>query len=184
MLILASTSTTRANILREHGVQFVQKSSNFDEESLHIKDPKSFVYQATLGKLNSFLKSNGECEALLCADTVVSCEGKILRKAKDKDDAREILNLQSDNQVKIITCMMYHDKTLTFEDISATTYRFGKFDKMKLEQYLSTDDWQGKAGACMVEGFCKDYILTQEGYVTTAKGLCVEKLLPFIRGKR
>ena len=55
-----------------------------------------------------------------------------------------------------------------------------EFDKDALEEYLNGSDWEGKAGACMVEGFCKDYIKEVRGYESTAMGLCVEKLLPFL----
>ncbi len=37
-----------------------------------------------------------------------------------------------------------------------------------------------KAGACMVEGFCKRYIKEVVGLESTAKGLSIEKLLPFL----
>ena len=39
----------------------------------------------------------------------------------------------------------------------------------------------GKAGAIMVEGFCKPYIKSVDGYESTAMGLCVEKLLPYLK---
>jgi len=38
----------------------------------------------------------------------------------------------------------------------------------------------GKAGACMVEGFCKKYIVKSEGLESCAMGLSVEKILPFL----
>jgi septum formation protein len=117
---------------------------------------------------------------VLCADTVVTSKGKLLRKAKDKEDARKILQTQSGSVVSIITCMILKSKTRELIDLSSTDYIFKEFDKDKLEEYLNTDEWQGKAGACMVEGFCKDYILEVRGYESTAMGLCIEKLLPYV----
>lgn len=181
MLILASSSKTRADILKAHDIEFVQKSSDFDEESLRTKEPKSFVYQATMGKLNSFLQTKPN-QPVLCADTVVTANNEILRKAKDVHDAKRILSLQSGNKVSIITCMAYVDKDISFYDLSSTVYEFAKFDEEKLQNYLKTDEWRGKAGACMVEGFCKEYILSVRGLESTAMGLSIEKLLPFLRG--
>ncbi len=181
MILLASSSKTRADILKKFGVKFKQKGCDFDEESIKETNPKSFVYAATMGKLNAFLSSYDGDLPVLCADTVVTCDGEILRKAKDKDDARRILNLQSENHVSIITCMAFKKEDLSLFDISSTVYKFAKFDKKRLEEYLNSDEWMGKAGACMVEGFCKEYILDVQGYESTAMGLCAEKLMPFLR---
>jgi septum formation protein len=65
-------------------------------------------------------------------------------------------------------------------DISATHYRFDDFDPDDLEAYLESGAWRGKAGACMVEGFCKSYIREVRGYESTAMGLSVEVLKPFL----
>lgn len=181
MLILASSSQTRAKILKDNGIKFEQIGCDFDEESLTCKEPKSFVYQATMGKMQRFTALHGLTKPTLCADTVVACEGKILRKAKDENSAREILNLQSGNKVAIITCMVYKNSKITLFDLSSTTYQFAKFDDKSLDIYLSSNEWKGKAGACMVEGFCKDYILSVHGYQSTAMGLCIEKLIPFLK---
>lgn len=168
-------------ILKNFSIDFKQMGCEFDEEKLSHKEPKSFVYNATMGKLNSFLSSQKITHDILCADTVVACEGRILRKAKSVKEAREILELQSGNDVSIITCMVLKKSDLTFQDISTTTYKFAKFDEKKLDIYLKSGEWRGKAGACMVEGFCKEYILSVKGYESTAMGLCVEKLIPFLK---
>ena len=179
-IILASNSQTRAMLLQKAGILFEQKSASFDEESLNILNPSYFVYHATKGKMNSFLSKYSGDLPVLCADTVVTSKGKLLRKAKDKEDARKILQTQSGSVVSIITCMILKSKTRELIDLSSTDYLFKEFDKDKLEEYLNTDEWQGKAGACMVEGFCKDYILEVRGYESTAMGLCIEKLLPYV----
>ena len=179
MILLASNSKTRAMILEKAGVEFVQEGVNFDEDSIILDSAKSFVYQATMGKFKSVKRDD---LPILVADTVLDVRGKIIRKAKDKDDARRILELQSGNTLSIITCMIYKKDNLEMIDLSQTKYQFDKFDEEDLELYLDSDEWKGKAGACMVEGFCKSYIKSVMGYESTAMGLCVEKLLPFLDG--
>ena len=98
----------------------------------------------------------------------------------DKEDARKILQAQSGEKVSIITCMKYASKALTLLDISATHYYFKPFDEDALEAYLDSGEWQGKAGACMVEGFCRPYIDKVYGHESTAMGLCIEKLMAFV----
>jgi len=174
---LGSNSETRAKILKEHNIDFVQNGGNFDEDSIKTTNPKSFVYQATLGKYNELIKKYG-CEdmPLLVADSVVTSNNELLRKAKDENDARRMLNLQSGNETSVITCMIYKSKEKELIDISITTYEFKKFDEKDIEEYIKSGECFGKAGAIMVEGFCKPYIKSVKGYESTAMGLCVEKL--------
>jgi septum formation protein len=181
MIRLASSSITRAELLRAASIPFLQESIDFDEDSIIAPTSKNFVYQATLGKYKVNLERFG-CDdyPLLVADTVVTAQGKILRKAKDEADARAILETQSGSEVSIITCMIYKTLRLELIDISATHYFFNPFEPDAIERYIQSGDWQGKAGACMVEGFCKSYIREVRGYESTAMGLCVEVLKPFL----
>ncbi|HZF69650.1 septum formation inhibitor Maf [Sulfuricurvum sp.] len=181
MLRLASASITRAELLNAAGISYLQESVDFDEDSIVAPTPKNFVYQATLGKYKVNLEKFGCSDyPLLVADTVVTAHGKILRKAKDEDDARQILQMQSGSDVAIITCMIYKTPRLELIDISSTHYFFNVFDPESIDQYIQSGDWRGKAGACMVEGFCKPYIREVRGFESTAMGLCVEVLKPFL----
>lgn len=181
MLRLASSSITRAELLSAAGIPYLQESIDFDEDSIIASSPKNFVYQATLGKYRVNLEKFGCADyPLLVADTVVTAHGKILRKAKDEADARAILEMQSGSDVAIITCMIYKTPRLELVDISSTHYFFDVFDPKDIDAYLESGEWRGKAGACMVEGFCKPYIREVRGYESTAMGLSVEILKPFL----
>ena len=182
MIRLGSNSITRALLLEEHHIEFVQNGGNFDEDSITTKDPKEFVKQATKGKFEELFKKYG-CDdmPLLVADTVVTSNGELLRKAKDENDARRMLKLQSGNEVSIISCMIFKSQDTELFDISTTTYHFKEFDKDDMENYITSGECMGKAGAIMVEGFCKPYIKSVDGYESTAMGLCVEKILPFVK---
>ena len=182
MIRLASASETRALLLQNAGIAFAQESVEFDEDGINATSPKNFVYQATLGKYAANIAEFGyEDMPLLVADTVVTSQNKILRKAKCVDDARNILYTQSGNITSIITAMIYHSKTKKIIDISQTDYIFEHFDEEDVEAYLDSGEWRGKAGACMVEGFCKRYVKEARGYESTAMGLCTEVLHSFLK---
>jgi septum formation protein len=181
MIVLASNSQTRAALLEKFGIPYIQKGCDFDEEQIVADTPKNFVYKAVMGKYEVCERALGNNLPILVADTVVTAQGKILRKAKNREDAKEILLTQSGEKVSIITCMKYVSHKLTLLDISSTDYYFKPFDPEDLERYLDSGEWEGKAGACMVEGFCRPYIDKVYGHESTAMGLCVEKLLPFVR---
>lgn len=182
MFRLGSNSETRALILSEKGLKFIQQGGDFDEDQITTTNPTEFVDSATTGKFDQLYAKYG-CEdmPLLVADTVVTADNQLLRKAKDKQDARRMLELQSGNEVTIITCMIFKSKDTYIKDISRTTYQFEKFDTDDLDNYINSGECMGKAGAIMVEGFCKPYIKNVNGYESTAMGLCVEKLLPYLK---
>jgi len=182
MICLCSSSESRALLLNNFGIDFVQKSPDYDEDQISTTVAKDFVYTASKGKLDAAIKEFGLDMPLLCADTVIAAaDGTILRKAKNIEDARRILNIQSGSTISIISSAHYKSKTLAFSDISATHYHFEPFKADDLEAYLESGLWQGKAGGCMVEGFCKKYIRYVDGYESTAMGLQVEILLPWIK---
>lgn len=181
MIRLGSNSQTRALILNSAKIDFIQNGGNFDEDSIKTINPKSFCYEATRGKFNELYSKYGvEDMPLLVADSVVTSNGELLRKAKDENDARRMLELQSNNKTSVITCMIYKSKNIELIDISITTYQFDKFKDEDLNEYINSGECFGKAGAIMVEGFCKPYIKSVTGYESTAMGLCVEKLLPVL----
>lgn len=177
MIRLGSNSKTRAKILKEHCIEFVQNGGTFDEDSITTTNPKSFVYEATFGKYHELIQKYGyEDMPLLVADSVVTSQGQLLRKAKDEKDARRMLELQSNSETSVITCMIFKSQEKMLIDISITTYRFKEFDKNHIQEYIKSGECFGKAGAIMVEGFCKPYIKDVKGYESTAMGLCIEKL--------
>ena len=181
MIRLCSTSPTRAKLLKSFKIDFIQSPIEFNEDSIKTSSAKSFVYEVVKGKLKSALNRYDLSMPILVADTAIEGgDGKILRKAKNVDEAREILLEQSGSKVSIISATILRGKDFEFLDISNTTYIFDNFDKDDLEEYLKSGLWQGKAGACMVEGFCKKYIKDIMGLESTAMGLQVEKILPWI----
>ncbi len=183
MICLCSSSESRALLLNNFRIDFIQKSPDYDEEQITTTVAKDFVYTASKGKLDAAIREFGLDIPLLCADTVIAAEdGTILRKAKDLEDARRILTIQSGSTISIISSAHYKSRTLAFSDISATHYHFAPFEKEDLEDYLESGLWKGKAGGCMVEGFCKKYIKSVDGYESTAMGLQVEVLLPWLKG--
>lgn len=182
MFILCSSSKTRAQLLKKADIEYIQKNCDFDEEKIKSKDPYEFVTLASFGKFRE-CKKCFENENIIAADTVVSDGKKILRKAKNKDEAKEILLAQSGEKIKIITSMWVSLNGKIFSRLDETIYEFYEFDKDDLEKYIQSEEWIGKAGACMVEGFCKKYIKTVRGYESTAMGLCVEELKNIIRSE-
>ncbi|MDR3346720.1 MAG: Maf family protein, partial [Campylobacteraceae bacterium] len=112
MIALGSTSATRAKILFQEGVKFVQRGVDFDEGRVALKAPNDYVFEITKGKFEAYMKNYKLDMPFVVADTVVVAAGQILLKAKDEQEALKMLKLQSGRSVEIITCMIYKAKTL------------------------------------------------------------------------
>jgi len=124
MITLASSSPTRANLLKNAGIEFKQISCSFDE-SMIAKNlrPEIYVQNVVKAKKEQFLMANGKLTNLLFADSCVACGDKILGKAKDENEALAMLNLQSGNECSVYTAMIFLGE---FEliNVSKTTYKF------------------------------------------------------------
>lgn len=181
MIILASSSVTRAKVLRDHGVKFEQVFFDYDESGVDKNlPPYVYVQKIVAAKKEQFLKANENVKNVVFADSVVVCDGKILGKAKDKKEAFKMLKMQSGNTARIVTAMIFLGEKFELFNVSFAEYKFAKFDEADLQNYLSGDLWQGKAGAMTIENFNKKYILSQNGETSTAMGLNVKILKAFL----
>ena len=181
MIFLASSSQTRAEILRQSGINFEQIFFNYDEGGVDKNlPPHIYVQKVVAAKKEQFLKANSGAKNVIFADSVVVCGGKILGKAKDEKEALEMLKMQSGNTARIVTAMIFLGEKFELFNVSFAEYKFAKFDEADLQNYLSGDLWQGKAGAMTIENFNKKYILSQNGETSTAMGLNVKILKAFL----
>ena len=92
----------------------------------------------------------------------------------EKDEAFAINHLAVEHLTKVaiqIKASLIH---------ISTDYVFEELDMDDLNEFLDGGEWRGKAGACMVEGFCKKYIKEVRGNESTAMGLNTEILKRFI----
>lgn len=179
MIVLASSSISRKKILQEFGIDFLQKTINFDEEKIKTCCPKTFAFEACRGKSLKAFEEIGLELPILVADSVVSVNNILQRKPKNIQEAREMLARQSGNEVKIITAQIFKSNKIELCDISCTSFHFKAFDSLDLEQYLESSLWKNTAGGIMIEGFHQKYIAHKKGLLSTARGLSIEKFLPF-----
>ena len=181
MVILASSSVTRAKVLRDHGVKFEQVFFDYDEGGVDKNlPPHVYVQKIVAAKKEQFLKANENAKNVVFTDSVVVCGDKILGKAKDEQEALKMLQMQSGNVARIVTAMIFLGEKFELINVSFAEYKFAKFDEADLQNYLSGDLWQGKAGAMTIENFNKKYILSQNGETSTAMGLNVKILKAFL----
>jgi len=182
MLILASTSLSRAALLEQAGIKFKQISLDYKENLSKEQKPSSYVQKIVLEKERQFLATheNLKDENLLFADSIVCIGEKILTKARDKKEAYEMLALQSGKYASILSAFLLQTSQKRVFSLSKTTLYFKNFDENALKAYVENELYKGKAGCIMCEGFHQNFIIQQVGRLSTALGLDIETLKAYL----
>ncbi len=183
MIILASSSISRANLLRVANIDFRQVGFDYDENLSKNLLPGLYVQKIVLEKEKQFLnhfKDEFKDEILLFADSIVCVNDKILTKAKDKEEAYEMLALQNNYKASILSAFLLNSKEKRIFSLSKTTLYFKEFNENTLKEYVESGTFKGKAGVIMCEGFHKNYIYKQTGNLSTALGLDTKTLKAYL----
>ncbi|HDZ5065458.1 TPA: septum formation inhibitor Maf [Campylobacter jejuni] len=183
MLVLASSSISRANLLKEAKIDFRQVSFDYDENLDKNILPFLYVQKIVLEKERQFLGAlakDFQNQSLLFADSIVCVDEKILTKARDKKEAYEMLALQSGKHASILSAFLLVKPEKRVFSLSKTTLYFKNFDENALKDYIESGLYKGKAGCIMCEGFHQNFITQQVGNLSTALGLDIQTLKAYL----
>ena len=144
LLILASSSPRRRDILEDAGFTFEISPPKCTEifEGL----PENIVVENARRKARS-IRNDGDTLIIGC-DTLGICNGHLLGKPEDIEDARRMLMLQQEHPCKVISGLalrdvmrgtLYHGYEVSIVEMDGGTDG--------VEEYLSSGQWKGKAGS-------------------------------------
>ena len=144
-LVLASNSPRRKELLRGLGIDFEVRLIRDIDESFPAALPVSDVaVHISKAKAAAYLDTMAENEVVLTADTVVVCDGQILGKPQDAEDARRMLGLLSGKSHEVITGV-----TLSADEIGFYVDSYRPFDKAGA---YGIQEWIGYVGVQRIEG--------------------------------
>lgn len=150
ILVLASASPRRADILRQGGYSFVTRVSQADENIPAALSPAAAVRRLACRKGQAV--DCGPGEVVLAADTVVVCAGQILGKPENDADATRMLRLLSGRTHHVYTGVYITDgsrETLFYERSAVTFY---PLSPSQIEAYVRTREPLDKAGGYAIQG--------------------------------
>lgn len=181
-LILASKSPRRKEILENLGVKFEIITCETDEHT-DERDGKKYVEEIAFRKgdaVRSLLKKEdkfNEDMMILSSDTVViSADGEIMGKPKDRADAKRMILAFSDKPHFVISGIALITKEKTVITSETTTVFFDKVEENDIEKYLDLDEAYDKAGAYAIQGYASLWINGINGDYFNVVGLPVKKL--------
>ncbi len=172
-LILASSSPRRLDLLNQMGIMpRCVYPANIDETPLKKELPRVFVQRMALEKAQAVSNKNLN-SFVLAADTIVAVGRRILGKPANAKEALNFLTLLSGKRHRVYTAItLYNPLTKYFHQKTEYTHvRFKNLHSDEIMFYLSTGEWEGKAGAYSIQGFASCFIQNINGSYTNVIGL-------------
>src|SRR5690554_5056955 len=102
MLILASASPRRSELLQQIGVSFEVVVRSIDETPKTDELASAYVARVALKKAQAVSQEHSQ-RTVLAADTCISLNNSILTKPKDADDAKRMLQTLSGRKHQVYT---------------------------------------------------------------------------------
>ena len=149
-LILASQSPRRRQLLTEAGFSFevIAPDDSVEKGICSNCGPEQLVVDAAVAKASTIAQEIDH-GIILGADTVASCKAEILGKPVDVDHARAMLKLMGGTMHHVLTgvCLWHRPSNQFASYLQQTTVEMDRLSDQRIEEYLDTDQWIGKAGA-------------------------------------
>jgi len=182
IVILASQSTARKDLLISLGCTVISMPTNSDEYH-EGSVGKDVVQDLAQKKMESFLSQHpSPTLPVITADTLVSYGSQLLGKPKDSKDAHYYIQLLQGETHSV--CSGYsvylpafrgkHDVIINGSDEAFVT--FHTLTSKDIELYVSGNDWYGAAGAYRIQGLAKSFISNISGDYTTVVGLPIDAI--------
>jgi septum formation protein len=179
MLILASQSPRRAEILRQAGIPFTVRAAGVDETLLEAERPGPYVRRLAQAKALAVDAAPGEI--VLGADTTVVAAGDLLAKPADAADACRMLSHLSGRRHEVLTgiCLRRGDQILT--DHAATAVWFATLSAQEITDYVASGEPMDKAGAYAIQGLASKFVERIDGCYFNVMGLPVALVYRHLR---
>jgi len=188
-LILASSSGIRKIILEKHNFNILVHASNVDEEEIKKSllqenaTPKEIA--ETLARLKA-VKISGKYkdQIVLGADQVLSLEGRIFNKPKDKKVAKFILKQLSNKEHELISsiCLAKNGSSI-WSYTESSFLKMKKFDDLYLDEYLNniSDDILQRYGVYQIEDEGRKLFAEIKGNDFSIMGMPVNALINYFK---
>ena len=180
MLILASASPRRRDLLTQAGLRFDVVPAHIDEALRPNELPTAYVQRLALEKAQAIHSTHPKA-TVLGADTTVVCDHQILNKPTDISEAKRMLLHLANRSHQVHTGIAVVTPTTHRSHVETTSVFFSEIPEADLAHYLSTNDSLDKAGAYGIQGYAARWIPRIEGDFFNVMGLPLAATLQLLR---
>jgi septum formation protein len=172
MLVLASASPRRSELLTQAGFRFQIHPAHIPEDPQPNEDPIHYVTRLAREKAEAvFAKLANPEITVLGADTTVTLDNHILGKPENPEDAARMLRLLSGRTHRVITGVSLVTAHRTQTAAEVTAVQFLTISEAEIQQYIATGEPNDKAGAYAIQGHAARWIPRIEGCYYNVVGL-------------
>lgn len=177
ILVLASKSPRRKELLGQLGYQFDCFSADIDETPFIDENPKAYVARLAKQKAEAayqhLVKEGVDATklAVLGSDTTVTIDQHILGKPKDYAEAQFILNLLSGRCHQVHTAIAVQAFEQTQVRVVSSEVYFKPLSLKEIEAYWQSGEPQDKAGAYGIQGLGGQFVKRIAGSYSAIVGL-------------
>ncbi len=179
MLVLASHSPRRREILTAAGIEFVTRPVAVDETPLQGEDAREHVLR--LAREKALAAPAGAGEIVLGADTVVVVDGTIFGKPASGEQAAWMLRRLSGREHEVVTGVCLRAGERVAAEAECTRVRFVTLSEDEIASYAASGEPMDKAGAYAIQGLASKYIDRIEGCYFNVVGLPVALVYRMLR---
>ncbi len=185
MIILASTSPRRREILELLSLPFEVIAPDFDEHLSPHRTAKEEALEFAVGKAESVAKKNPR-SIVIGSDTMILLDGEKIGKPDGIEDAERILRALSGKIHRIFTSVAIMDGLggsglRTVEEVSV---KMRPYSDKEIEDYLACGESLDKAGAYSIQGKGSALIESIEGDYLAAVGLPLRPIGEYLKSRR
>ena len=182
VLILASASPRRAELLRLAGLEFSTRPADVDETPQPDEPPARLAVRLARAKAAAI--AAGPSPALILgADTVVAVDGRVLGKPRDREEACVMLGALAGRAHEVITGVAARavpEETIVVDAFTSRVV-FSPMSAEEIAWYAASGEGLDKAGAYALQGKGCLFVSAVEGSYTNVIGLPMERILPLLR---
>jgi septum formation protein len=180
MLVLASASPRRQELLRSAGIAFEVQPADIDENPLPGEGAKDYAERLAREKALAIARQRPQ-DVVLGADTVVVVDGQLLGKPSDANDAARMLRLLSGREHQVITgvCLVVNGQATVSSETTIVTA--SEITGKEIADYVASGEPMDKAGAYAIQGIASRWIPRIEGDYSNVVGLPVALLFRMLR---
>lgn len=169
LVVLASKSPRRREILTFSGIPFVVRAADVEEIRAPGEAAADYVRRLALDKARAV--EPGEGEVVLAADTTVVVGDAVLEKPVDAGDARRMVHLLAGNVHEVLTGFCLRTQSKEIVDVATTRVRFIPMSDAEIDEYVASGESMDKAGAYAIQGRAAKFVESIEGCYFNVMGL-------------
>ncbi len=179
MIVLASQSPRRRELLANAGIACVVRPADIEEKPLEGEPPQDYVQRLARHKAQA-VQAAAE-EFILAADTTVAVDGLILEKPHTPAEAERMLRLLHGRDHLVLTgvCLRRQDNYWTA--VEETRVWFIPLREDEITAYARSGEPLDKAGGYAIQGLASRFVEKIEGCYFNVVGLPVSRVYRMLR---